>query len=437
MGDAFLAATAIISLIALFLLIARPKWGLFALFLVRPLVDATWSQSLVGDFKLTEIVSSLVPIIVIGRIVLVDGREGTFARMPLKWLWVAWSLDVACFSCWIMFAQDWRGGLSVLMRHLDGLAGFYMVQAYCRNDRDFLQFAWVMALAGIFPMATGVFEGITGIHWRITLGEDDVIRNIGLYHDAITIRYLALQTILSLLLIVAIGKRSRIVSVLCLGYAIAAAFVLKGAYSKSGFLTLGSWMLLWPLLRKKYIAFAGLMLAVGFALLGYSDVIMNSGGFIFNEEIAAVQGKAQINQTFSGRWYIWEDMAEEWQTLGTASKLLGAGRVATGSHNDYLQVLFHGGVLGLSIYVALLCAVGWSIAKILWIRSDIWAIAALFTYIMWMVDTIGLVPSAYSGYQWFTWGVIGYCLMRRKREGEQMETVPLEVAAPQFSNLMG
>jgi hypothetical protein len=28
-------------------------------------------------------------------------------------------------------------------------------------------------------------------------------------------------------------------------------------------------------------------------------------------------------------------------------------------------------------------------------------------FAMWLVDAIGLVPSLYSGYQWFVWGVIG------------------------------
>jgi hypothetical protein len=203
---------------------------------------------------------------------------------------LAWSLDAVLFSSLIMFDTDWRLGLSVLMRHLNGLAGFYMLQAYCRDQRDFLRFAWAMAIAGIFPMATGIMEGLTGVHWNVTLGENDVVRNIGFYHDAITIRYFALQTILSLLLIVAIGKRSTLIRAFCLCYGLAAAFVIKGAYSKSGLLTLGSWILLWPLLRKNVKALLGASVAILLLATYFSNEIMDSIGLDLCRSLVSVEG---------------------------------------------------------------------------------------------------------------------------------------------------
>jgi O-antigen ligase len=123
--------------------------------------------------------------------------------------------------------------------------------------------------------------------------------------------------------------------------------------------------------------------------------------------------------------------------MGLLTHLFGTGQMANGAHNDYLQVLFHGGYLGLSIYVALLCTVGWTIGRLLWQRLDIWAIAALFMFIMWMVDTIGLVPSVYSGYQWLVWGIIGFCLRYRAddRLRSQREIAP--AASARFANLLG
>jgi O-antigen ligase len=359
--------------------------------------------------------------------------------MPLKWIWVIYSLDTVLFSSMVMFDEDWRAGLQVLMRHLNGLAGFYMVQAYCRSERDFLRLAWAMAIAGFFPMATGLFENVTGFHWRVTIAENEVVRNIGLYHDAITIRYFALQTIMSLLLIFAIGKRSIWVTIFCSLYGLVALIIVKGAYSKSGFLTLGAWMLLWPILRKNVKALVGLAAAVVVAALYYSKEVVDSFGFVFVREVAAVQGTGEIQSTFAGRWYIWMDMAKEWQAKGLMAHLFGAGHIANGAHNDYLQVLFHGGWIALGIYVALLCAVGWRIGRLLWERLDVWAIAALFVFIMWIVDTIGLVPSVYSGYQWFVWGIVGFCLRHRQDEKlrvhEEKKMVP---ASPKrFANLMG
>jgi hypothetical protein len=88
--------------------------------------------------------------------------------------------------------------------------------------------------------------------------------------------------------------------------------------------------------------------------------------------------------------------------------------------------------------VLLLVAVGWCIARMLMRRADIWAIGALFVFLLWMVDTVGLTPSAYSAYQWFVWGVIGFCL--RYRQDEQLHARhPVGAATPprRFANLLG
>jgi hypothetical protein len=437
MEEALLYIAVSLSIVALVTLLAKPLWGVMAIFLVRPLIDATWAQPLIFDFKLTELVSSFVPLVIFVRMIADDGGSRPLRDMPLKWIWLAWSLDAVLFSSLIMIDSDWRLGLSVLMRHLNGLTGFYMLQAYYRNERDLLHVAWAMAIAGIFPMATGAVEGLTGVHWRVTFGENGVVRNVGFYHDAITIRYFALQTIMSLLVILAIGKRSTLVKAFCLGYGLAAVFVLKGAYSKSGLLTLGSWVLLWPILRKNFKALMAVTAAIVLVILYFSKEIMESVGFVFVNEIAVVQGQGRVDQTFAGRWYLWKDLAKQWLSLDPVAQMFGAGHAATGAHNDYLQVLFHGGLIGLCIYVALLCAVGWAIGRSLWDRRDIWAIAPLFVFIMWIVDTIGLIPSAYSGYQWFVWGIVGLCL--RHRQDERL-FIPNAAAAPMpksYPNLVG
>jgi hypothetical protein len=437
MQDALLYVGAGLSLLALVLLLVKPLWGLLAIFIARPIVDTTWAQSLVFDFKLTELVSTLVPLIVFARMFVDADDRRPLRDMPLKWIWLVWSADVLIFSSNIMLSEDWRAGLQALMRHLNGVAGFYMVQAYCRSDEDFLRFSWAMAIAGFFPMATGVIEGVTGRHWSITLGEDNVIRNIGLYHDAITIRYYALQTLMSLLLIMSLKKRSAAVTLFCFGYGLAAVFVIKGAYSKSGVLTLGAWVILWPILRRSAKGVMSVAVTACIVALYFSKEIMNSIGFVFTKEIAAVQGTGGVEHAFAGRWYLWTGMLNEWRSLDPVAQVFGAGHLAIYAHNDYLQILFHGGLAGLAIYLTLLCAVGWAIMSLVFKKADIWAIAALFAFIMWIVDTMGLVPSAYSGYQWFVWGTIGFCLRRRRDPQFDAEDVAVPARSPRFANLLG
>ena len=71
-------------------------------------------------------------------------------------------------------------------------------------------------------------------------------------------------------------------------------------------------------------------------------------------------------------------------------------------------------------------------------RVDPLAVAGFMVFLAWMVDTIGLVPSAYSGYQWFVWGMIGLSLRVRQEEqqgfplAEQFEPSSA-IAAPALS----
>jgi hypothetical protein len=367
-----------------------------------------------------------------------DGARRGLSDMPLKWLWLLVSLDAVRYSTMIMVDHDWREGLQVLFRHLNGITGWYMVQAYCRDERDFLRFSWALAAAGLFPMATAVFEQLTGFHWRVTIGPNEVVRDVGLYHDAITIRWYAQQLMIGLLFIYALSKRSFVLTAFCAVYALIAAYVLKGAYSKSGFLTLGLWLLLWPILRKNFKAMIALAVSILMVALYFSKELMDQVGFVFKGEIAVAEGTGGLDQTLEGRWGIWEVMAREWQSLSLTSKLLGSGHGANGAHNDYLQVTFSGGLIGLGIYVVLLVAVGGCITRQLLRRADIWAIGALFVFLLWMIDTIGLTPSAYSGYQCFVWGVIGFCLRHRQDEQRHgRDTLPAAAGPRRFANLLG
>ncbi len=432
----YVAAT--LSIIALSLLVTKPLWGVMAIFIAKPVVDTTWATPVLLDFKLTEIVSAAVPLIVFARMFFDDESRRRVAAMPLKWIWLIWSVDVIGFSTFVMFSQGWTEGLQVVMRHLNGVAGFCMLQVFCRTDEDFRRVAWALVVAGLFPMATGAIEGITGVHWRVTLGPQGVIRNVGFYHDAITIRYYALQTIMALLLVVSLSKRSMLAVALSLMYGLVAAFVLKGAYSKSGFLTLGAWLILWPILRKNVTTILGITAGAILVALYYSEDLMNSIGFVFTNEIAALNGQVGVEHAFEGRWFIWADMWNEWQALGPAEHFLGAGFLATGAHNDYFQVLMHGGLVGLAIYLTMLVAVAWNIAKALARKADVFAIVALMLFVMWIIDTMGLVVSAFSGYQWFVWGIIGYCLHRFRTEGPSTEDSPaVPHRPPRFPNLLG
>jgi O-antigen ligase len=413
-----------LGILSLVLLAVRPTLGIPAVFIARPFVDTLWPD-MIGPIRPTEVYSVAVPFLVMIHLAFASGSS-SFRRMPMRWLWVIWVIDVAMFSGMILYNNKVADGFNIFFRHLNGFVGFYMLQAWFADERYTKRLLSAMVIAGVFPMATGVYEALTGDHWKITLGEGGLIRNIGMYHDGITIRYLALQTILAVTLFTTLYLHRRwISSLLSTAYGAVCAFVMYGAYSKAGIVTLGSWLLIWPTLLRKVrtlvvFGVAGLILAGA-----YSDKIVDTVSVVFNKEIGVAQGELGVDRSFSGRWYTWKAMLEERESFTSTQRLFGSGQMALGAHNDYIQVLFHGGVVGLLLYIGLLLGIFVRIVLDLLRRMDPWSVAALLAFIMWMVDTIGLVPSAYSGYQWFVWGIIG--LAFRKRDDARRAA---RVAAP-------
>jgi O-antigen ligase len=193
---------------------------------------------------------------------------------------------------------------------------------------------------------------------------------------------------------------------------------------------------MWLLLRRQWKLLLAAATAGVAAVAWYSAALMKSFGFIYAKELAAVQGQSGTQRIFAGRMYVWQDMLDRWRELSLPRKLLGSGEVALGAHNDYLQILFHGGIVGLALYVALLSAVLLVVLRQLRRQNDAFATIAAMALLMWLVDTIGLVPSAYSGYQWFVWGVIGLCL-RQRLQGEPAPQPVAAMPATRFTNLMG
>lgn len=398
-----------LSVLALLALAASPVAGIVLLFIAKPLVDTTFAQPLLFGLRLTEIVGALVPVAVLGHMFLARDEQAV-GRMPLHRLWLLYALDVLVFSLLIVYHQDLKSGANVFLRHINGFIGFYMVQAFFHHEKGLKTLLLAMLAAGLFPMAVGVYQLATGTVW-IEAQAEGLTRNIGLYHDAFTVRAYAFQTILALLLYGALYARTNpMVKAATLAYMAVAVVVMTKAYSKAGILSLALWSGCWTFLQRKYLALSLLVAGGAGAAVLYADEIAATVVRLFHKEIGALGGTVEVARTFQGRWYGWQEMVHHWWTLPWFAKGLGSGEVAVGAHNDYLLVLFHGGLLGLGLYLTLLAAIGWRILRDLRRRVDPLRVAALMLYLMWLVDTVGLVPSAYPGYQWFVWGLIGLSL---------------------------
>lgn len=395
--------------ISLLTLLANPVAGIVVLFIVRPVIDTTYATLVVSSFSLTHLVGVISPLLVLGHLLVFKPEEG-LGRSPLRLLWLIYAVDITLFSILIALHQDWESGASAFFRYINGVVGFFMVQTYFHESRRFKLLLLGLIVAGVFPVGMGVYQTFHGVEWQYAQTEG-LTRYVGLYHDAFTNRFYAMQTVMALLLYFSLYVRSGPVPLAALMAGLGpTAVVLLKAYSKAGLLTLGIWMVCWTALQKKYATLLVVATSTVVLALVYFPTVPSDIGRLFHKELGALAGTVDVNLTFQGRWFGWKEMIDRWTDFPLLAKVFGSGETAFGAHNDYLQMLYHGGVLGLAIYVTLLVAVGLRLLRAVRATRTPVTIAGLMLYLMWLIDAIGLVPSSYPGYQWFIWGIIGLSL---------------------------
>lgn len=423
-----------LAIVALTALLINPAIGLLVLIVVKPIIDTSFYSPLLFGMPLTQIVAVLVPMIVMWHMLTANGSR-RLRMMPLRTIWIVYAADIFFFSLIIIYNQGIMDGLNVFFRHINGFIGFYLIQAFRHEDRKLKSLLVTYLIAGIFPALTSTYQIFTGTVWHHLghLQVEGLTRFAGLYYDVFTVRYYALQTIVALLLFTSLyAPRNIVLGLGAMFYGLASLFIIFKAYTKSGFVTLAIWSFLWTTLQKKFIALAVITTLILFALPFYAGDIVDSIQTVFRKEIGALEGKLAIQQTFEGRWFGWGELLSRWQGMSFLAMAFGSGHVMTGAHNDYIQILYHGGVVGLVIYVTLLGTIGANVIKSVMERAEPLRVAALMLYLMYLIDTIGLVPSAYPGYQWLVWGLVGLSL-RRRQEMAREQQVAGRNAAPSAS----
>ncbi len=414
-----------LGLVSLLVLAVSPAAGMVAVFIVKPLIDASWEHDVLFGLHPTEIYSALIPLLLLCHMALAK-EESALARMPLKGMWLSYSAYIVVFSMIVAYSDELKTGANVFFRYINGLVGFYVLQAFFRRDDRFKWFLWALILGGLFPMSLGLYQAVTGFQWRPEQAEG-LARNIGIWHDGVNMRTYAQQTILGLLLYSALYVKpgNLPLKATVAAYLAISTLVMVRVYSKAAILTFALWILCWTVLRRRFVMLAlagvtGLLLTTY-----YAGDLLEHVGTLFRKEVGFLTGEVDGKMTFHGRWFGWIEMVNKWERLPAANQLFGSGELATGAHNDFLQMLFHGGVVGLCLYLALLAMIGIQITRHLLVRADVMAVAALMVYLMWLIDAIGLVPSAYPSEQWLIWGIVGLSFRLRADEGDlQQATAP-------------
>lgn len=411
-------------------LMINPVTGILLITLFKPVIDTSFYVAF-GPLTLTKIYGVIIPSIVIMYMITARGKD-SLRYMPLWVLWVIYAADVFIFSITIVYNQGILAGLDVFFRHINGFIGFYMFQAFFRLDEKMKLLLTAMILAGIFPILTTLYQVATGVQWHTlahSITEGGVRRSPGLYFHIVTVRYYCYQALIGMLLywtlVTKPGMAGKIIGFTLLSSILV---IMWHTYSKAGYLEIALWAIIWTVLRKKYAMFAGILLASFVIIPFYASDIAHEIYTVFHKEIAAVSGGQLGEAALAGRIYGWTALMETWGELNLFLQLFGSGIVMTGAHNDYIMVLFHGGVFGLLIYLVLFGTIGFRIVLELLRKVDPLSIAAFILYVTFLIESIGLEPTSYPHFQWLVWGIAGLFLRRRQddRTGTKETSLPPE-----------
>lgn len=423
--------------------------GILSTLLLHPVAAAGWHLAYyLGPIRLNPlvVVGLIVPMFLILRAVT---RGPSFNQMALSSIWILY----VCYNTFAgtLHALDEGAGsaLNLISRHVAGFVGFYMLQSFFTEKKDFKLLTIALVLSGVFPVLCVLYQIASGSGTlrELSSGGDlrldsafGLIRYSGFYHDIVSVRGYVFQCLAGIILYWSYFMRPNkdfVIKVLLAGLTLASLFVLYKMYSKAVILTLLLWFGIWFFANGKL----GLALILGAVLVGLnalqSDLLFSEAGTLFQVELSQAtseSGEVDSGKLLHGRVGVWQHALTGFFEASFLEQMFGAW-TAFGSHNDFLQKLFYGGFVGLIIYIMLLWKIGMSVLRLnLRSRSPINLVAAM-VFCGWMVDTIGVVPSLYPGYQWYAWGLIGLAIkgLEFERDGaeetKQKRSTPLPLAA--------
>ncbi len=430
----YLAALSVLTVGLCFVFGARA--GILATLLLHPIAASGWHVNyFIGGIKLNPLVlmGLIVPMFVFLR---AFTRGPAFSQMPLFAIWTI-------YLCYNIFAGTLHAAsegparsMDLIFRHIAGFVGFYMMQAFFTEREDFKKLLLALIASGIFPILVILYQIGTGSGTLREMSEGGdlrldsamgLVRYSGFFHDIVSVRGYVFQCLAGIILYWAYfvrPGRDIVVRIFLAGLSVAGLFVVYKMYSKAAIGTLLVWFGVWTVGHRK----VGLGLALGLVVIGLNalqaDMIFSETEQLFQNEIAEVSSDSEVNSAklLHGRVGVWTNVLRAFGETSMLQQMFGAW-TASGSHNDFLQKLLYGGFVGLTIYLVLLWMIGVRVAKLYFREKTPINLMAVMIFGGWLIDTIGVVPSLYPGYQWYAWGLIGLAIRGLAFEREKTETV--------------
>jgi hypothetical protein len=291
---------------------------------------------------------------------------------------------------------------------------FYLFYMYFTDYKSGKRLMTALIIAGIFPLFFTFLQRFFGFVWfhRASRG---LMRSVGLYHDIVTPRIFFILTLLGVLIYwhYFLKKEDKIKKILLVIFSSFLLFSLFILYSKAIIITMMLWILMFSFLRKKiFVLPATLLLLLVINFLSNNRILLETHQ-VFSREITYIQGELEREQVLSGRGMIWSGYISDWFELPVMRKFIGAGVSHTAFHNDYIRLLFSGGILLLISYVILTAFLFSRVFYEYYKKGKFIHFVALLGIVYFFVESIGTVPGLYPSIQTVIWGIAGLSLNQK------------------------
>lgn len=424
--SALLPVALLIISIFLILIVKYPKYGILLLFLVKPVLDATYFYKIpVLGLNFLQITGVMFPIF---TILILASLKTDLSKYHLSRIIILLFLtSVISFVIYLLnyfyyspsqLISLFISSLVILFQFSNGLCAYFLLPRLFHKENEKKLFFKMMIFASLFPLITaylqvgGFFEGRT----IRTTGE--LIRLTGLYHDSSNLRFYSFQSIVIILIYLQqYGLKTKIVYRLMLfGLIPLFIIIIYLGYSKAAIAILLAWSCIYIFVSRNYFL-GGLLLGLFISSYFFVTKISAEVDKLFYKEIMFYEGTLSEDLEYTmlgGRFVRWEAIIDRFFHKSDLIEQLFGYYFTIGirSHNDFLRIIISYGYIGFLLYSIFIFRIAFKVIISYKKHKDGLAFGAILLLVSFLIDSIGLTPSIYTGYSWIVFGVISLSINR-------------------------
>jgi len=401
------------------------KFPLLLYLFTSPIVYAGWSLK-IGNFSIIHLFNGGFIFIFILKFLLKKEQLYEFPYLKLFLFYFFLNLFVAIN---IYFNNGWFSALDFFIKSVFMPLSFYLFYQYYRNHSDGKRLIIILIVSGIFPLAFILVQKFSGHVWfyRETRG---IVRNVGLYHDIVTPRIFLMQTLIGIFIYwhYFLRQKRKLSTIILISLLLLTGLGIYYLYSKAILITLFVWLLMFAILRGKKNAVPVVAIFALLIVIFFSGVIIESEIHqVFSKEVDFVSGNLSSDYVLSGRGGIWKMYLNNWNNLPFFRKIIGVGVSHAYFHNDYLRILFSGGIFQLSIYIIIIVIFTFRLLNNYIHQNFFLSFIALLCVSYLFIDSFGHVTSLYPHMQIFIWGLVGLSINENLEWKEEKALIKKQV----------